>query len=297
MRCAVPELPEVETVVRDLRPYLVGRRLTQVRRATRHTLRRPWRSPWNAAITGRRIENVTRRGKWILLELEDEPILVVHLGMTGQLTVAASEVPIADHTHLIFTLDDGERQLRFRDIRRFGSVTLFASRRTLEDFFAASALGPEPFDLPAPYWRERLRRAKRCIKAVLLDQSVVAGVGNIYADESLFDAGLHPARRACDLDDAECDRLRRAVATVLRRAIDRRGSSIRNYVGGSGLQGAYQKEFRVYGRTGEACPNCGEAIACLRLAGRSSHYCPMCQRNPTAKDTKDTKKSIEKRRL
>jgi formamidopyrimidine-DNA glycosylase len=297
MRCAVPELPEVETVVRDLRPYLVGRRVSQVRRATRQTLRTPWRSAWKAAITGRRIESVTRRGKWILLELESEPILVVHLGMTGQLTVAASDAPITEHTHLIFTLDDGERQLRFRDIRRFGSVTLFASRQMLENFFAASALGPEPFDLSAQYWRERLHRAKRCIKAVLLDQSVVAGVGNIYADESLFDAGLHPARLACDLDDAECDRLGSAVATVLRRAIDRRGSSIRNYVGGSGLQGAYQNEFRVYGRTGEACLRCGEAIVCLRLAGRSSHYCPRCQRDPTAKNTNHTKKRIEKRRL
>ncbi|HEY7155194.1 MAG TPA: zinc finger domain-containing protein, partial [Gemmataceae bacterium] len=163
-------------------------------------------------------------------------------------------------------------------IRRFGSVTLFANRPAVEDFFVRSGLGPEPFDLPMNYWRDCLRGTKRCLKAVLLDQRVAAGVGNIYADESLFQARLHPSRPADTLDGAEADRLRRAVGAVLRRAIERRGSSIRNYVGGSGLQGEYQNEFRVYGRAGEPCPRCGAAIACLRLAGRSSHYCPRCQK-------------------
>jgi formamidopyrimidine-DNA glycosylase len=119
---------------------------------------------------------------------------------------------------------------------------------------------------------------------------VVAGVGNIYADESLFHARLHPARLACDLDTAEADRLRRAVAVVLRRAIERRGSSIRDYVGGSGLQGEYQNEFRVYGRTGAPCPRCAAAIVCLRLAGRSSHFCPKCQKNVTTNHTNHTNK-------
>ena len=274
----MPELPEVKTVVRDLRPHLVGHRLTAVRQASRHALRKRWRPAWNTEIAGRRIVSVERRGKWILVRLDDERTLVVHLGMTGQLTIAPATDAVADHTHLIFPLDDGEIQLRFRDIRRFGSVTLFRSPQALADFFAAVGLGPEPFDIPPAYWRDCLRSTKRCLKAVLLDQSVVAGVGNIYADESLFEARLHPARLACDLDDAEATRLRRAVARVLRRAIERRGSSIRDYIGGSGLQGEYQNEFRVYGRTGESCPRCGTPIACLRLAGRSSHYCPQCQK-------------------
>jgi formamidopyrimidine-DNA glycosylase len=273
----VPELPEVETVVRDLRPCLRGRRLVSVRQTSRQALRTRWRPAWSAAVAGQRVESIARRGKWILVELENEKVLVFHLGMTGQLTVMPAAMPLAEHTHLIFDLDDGEQQLRFRDIRRFGSVTLFPSRQALEDFFIASRLGPEPFDVPAQYWRDCLRASKRCLKAVLLDQSVVAGVGNIYADESLFEARLHPARLACDLDETESDRLRRAVATVLRRAIQRRGASIRNYVGGSGLQGAYQNEFRVYGRTGEPCPHCGAVIESLRLAGRSSHFCPQCQ--------------------
>jgi formamidopyrimidine-DNA glycosylase len=293
----VPELPEVETVVRDLRPYLTGRRLASVRRSSGQSLRKPWRSSWNAAIAGRRVEKVARRGKWILVALDSRAVLVVHLGMTGQLTLVPKHTPLPEHTHLIFPLDDGEEELRFRDIRRFGSAVFFSSQQELEAFFVQSGLGPEPFDVPAGYWREQLHGSKRCLKAVLLDQGVVAGVGNIYADESLFESRLHPSRRACDLTDSECDRLRKAVASVLRRAIERRGSSIRNYVGGSGLQGAYQKEFRVYGRTGEACPRCGHAIACLRLAGRSSHYCPMCQRNTTAERTNTNGRQKKKKRV
>jgi formamidopyrimidine-DNA glycosylase len=286
----VPELPEVETVVRDLRPCLVGLRLTTVKQTSPHALRSRWQPSWSTEIAGQRIQSVTRRGKWILVELKNESNLVFHLGMTGQLTVVPAATPLADHTHLLFSLDGGKQELRFRDIRRFGSVTLFENRQALEDFFAASRLGPEPFDLPRQYWRDCLRTTRRNLKTVLLDQSIVAGVGNIYADESLFQARLHPARLACDLESAECDRLRRAVATVLCRAIERRGSSIRDYVGGSGLRGEYQNEFRVYGRTGEPCPRCGAAIACLRLAGRSSHFCPSCQKSPTTKHTKDTKK-------
>jgi formamidopyrimidine-DNA glycosylase len=286
----VPELPEVETVVRDLRSCLSGRRLATVRQTSRHALRKRWRPAWSAAVAGQHVESLTRRGKWILVALENEAVLVFHLGMTGQLTVVPAAAPLADHTHLIFDLDHEDEQLRFRDIRRFGSVTLFPKQAALEDFFAGSRLGPEPFDVSAKYWRDCLHGSKRCLKAVLLDQSVVAGVGNIYADESLFEARLHPTRLACALDNAEADRLRRAVATVLRRAIDRRGSSIRNYVGGSGLQGEYQNEFRVYGRTGEPCPRCGAAIESLRLAGRSSHFCPQCQKSGTTKHTKDTKK-------
>src|SRR5205085_3390634 len=138
-------------------------------------------------------------------------------------------------------------------------------------------LGPEPFDLDPRYWRERLTATARCLKAVLLDQRVVAGVGNIYADESLFQARLHPALPGRGLGAGAADRLRRAITTVLERAIARRGSSIRNYVGGSGLRGGYQNEFRAYGRTGQPCPRCRTPIAQLRLAGRATHFCPQCQ--------------------
>jgi formamidopyrimidine-DNA glycosylase len=272
----VPELPEVETVVRDLRPRLTGCRIAAVR-AGGKTLRQPWRAAWGAALAGQTVHAVQRRGKWIVLELDAAQRLLVHLGMTGQLTVVEAAAALEDHTHLVFDLEDGSRQLRFRDIRRFGSVTLFDSPSCLEAFFTASGLGPEPFDLDAGYWRKCLARTTRSLKAVLLDQRVLAGVGNIYADESLFEARLHPARPGCELATREAGRLRRAVAAVLNRAIHRRGSSIRNYVDGSGLRGAYQNEFRVYGRTGQPCPRCRTAIVRIRLAGRSTHFCPRCQ--------------------
>jgi formamidopyrimidine-DNA glycosylase len=270
-------LPEVETVVRDLRPRIVGRRIASVR-VGKKSLRNRWSPSWAAKIQGRRIEVARRRGKWIVFDLTGDCSLVFHLGMTGRLTVHPTEERPAPHTHLRFNVEKGE-ELRFNDIRRFGSATFYANAKALEKSFQRFRLGPEPFDLDVRYWRDRLSATKRCIKAVLLDQTVVAGVGNIYADESLFEAKLHPARLASELDDDEANRLRKAVKTVLRRAIEQRGSSIRNYVGGSGLEGRYQDEFRVYGRSGEPCPSCQTSIKRIRLAGRSTHYCPECQRS------------------
>jgi formamidopyrimidine-DNA glycosylase len=273
----VPELPEVETVVRDLAPLLVGRRFAAVK-VGRKALRRKWSGGWTGALLDRTVRSIHRRGKWIVIRLDPPRFLVIHLGMTGQLTVVPLPSPRQTHTHLIIDLERGG-QLRFRDIRRFGSATVFRSQSEVERFFRLTELGPEPFDLSAKYWRQRLESTRRCIKAVLLDQRVVAGIGNIYADEALFEARVHPARQALDLKPAEAQRLRKAIAAVLTRAIDKRGSSIRDYVGGSGLRGGYQEEFRVYGCTGAACTRCGATIERTRLAGRSTHYCPRCQRS------------------
>jgi formamidopyrimidine-DNA glycosylase len=272
---AVPELPEVETVVRELRPLLVGRRLGTIS-VSKCALRRPWRDDWERPLAGRRVVEVRRRGKWIVVALDRALHLVIHLGMTGRLTVDPAAVPLPEHTHLIIAVGDG-LELRFRDVRRFGSATLIDGAETLARFFEESSLGPEPFDCDPADWRAKLSRTARPLKAVLLDQRVVAGVGNIYADESLFEARLHPARKGNALTGAEAERLRRAVATVLRRAIERRGSTIRDYVGASGLRGSYQDEFRAYGRTGDPCRRCRTPIRRERLAGRSTHYCPRCQ--------------------
>jgi formamidopyrimidine-DNA glycosylase len=272
----VPELPEVETVVRELRPLLVGRRIQAVR-VSRRPLRRRWSAGWGPRLTGRRVGAVERRGKWIRIVLDEDLHLVIHLGMTGQLTVVPAGQAVKPHTHLIFALDDGGH-LRFRDVRRFGSATLFDERHRVEQFFRERGLGPEPFDLASDTWHNRLSATRRASKAVLLDQRVVAGVGNIYADEALFEARLHPARPANDLKPAEADRLRRAVLTVLQRAIGKRGSSIRDYVGGSGRRGEYQDEFLVYGRTGQPCRRCRQPVQRIRLAGRSTHFCPRCQK-------------------
>lgn len=273
----MPELPEVETVVRDLRPRLIGRMITAIR-VGRKRLRRPWSPAWRSLLVGARVGAVKRRGKWIVLQLANGSCLVVHLGMTGQFLVAPAKSRRADHTHLVFRLDDGIDELRFRDIRRFGSVTAWRTLEEVEEFFVGMKLGPEPFDLDSGMWSTSLAATERCLKAVLLDQRVVAGVGNIYADESLFEARLHPNRRASTLSRPEAERLRHAMVVVLERAIERRGSSIRNYVGGSGLKGQYQEEFRAYGRTGKPCRRCRQALVCVRLAGRATHYCPKCQR-------------------
>jgi formamidopyrimidine-DNA glycosylase len=274
----VPELPEVETVVRDLRPHLVGRRIRSVE-VGQHRLRRSWTADTGPLLVGQRIHTVHRRGKWILFDLDEPLHLGIHLGMTGQLTVVPAAEPRADHTHVVIGLNPGKQQLRFRDIRRFGCTMVFPDQEALDRFFVDAQMGPEPFNLKRQYWRERLAATARCLKAVLLDQRVVAGVGNIYADESLFEARLHPTLLGRDLEAAAADRLRKAVVKVLNRAIDRRGSSIRNYVGGSGLKGEYQREFRVYGRAGEPCPRCRSRIERIRLAGRSTHFCPQCQKS------------------
>jgi formamidopyrimidine-DNA glycosylase len=276
----VPELPEVETVVRDLRPHLVGRRFIQLH-VSKKALRRRWSPAWKKNVLERCVRAIERRGKWILIDL-DGPWLLVHLGMTGQFTIAPAATPRRDHTHLVFTLDDGHNELRFRDIRRFGSVSYFPDRPALDAHFAGNRLGPEPFEIDATVWRERLRGTRRNLKAVLLDQSVVAGVGNIYADESLFEARLHPSRSAAELTPRQAEALRQAIVDVLTRAIEQRGSSIRNYVGGCGLQGSFQEEHGVYGRTGEPCRRCATAVERIVLAGRSTHYCPRCQKVPAA---------------
>jgi formamidopyrimidine-DNA glycosylase len=271
----VPELPEIETVVRDLQPHLVGRRLAALR-VGKKPLRCKWSPRWSAQIVGRRVRAVQRRGKWILIDL-DGPWLLVHLGMTGQFVVAPAAQPRQDHTHLIFTLDKGGHELRFRDVRRFGSAACYASREDIENYFVRQRLGPEPLEVDRDYWRTSLRKTRRNLKAILLDQRVLAGVGNIYADESCFEARLHPTTPGCELTPRQADRLRQAIAVVLQRAISLGGSSIRDYVGGSGLPGEYQDEFRVYGRTGEPCLRCRASIERIVLAGRSTHFCPRCQ--------------------
>ncbi|HMC63637.1 MAG TPA: bifunctional DNA-formamidopyrimidine glycosylase/DNA-(apurinic or apyrimidinic site) lyase [Gemmataceae bacterium] len=279
----MPELPEVETLVRDLRPYLLGRRIASIH-VSGQPLRREWSPEWERRLIGRRVGEIRRRGKWILVGLDRELCLGIHLGMTGQLTVVPARQFVAPHTHVVITLDRGQKQLRFRDVRRFGSATLFPDQERAEEFFRASKLGPEPFDLETSYWRERLAATERCLKAVLLDQRVVAGIGNIYADESLFQARLHPCQLGRDTNRQEAERLRRALAIVLNRAIKKRGSSIRDYLRASGKKGEYQREFRVYGRYRRPCPRCRAPIERIRLAGRSTHFCPACQqRSPAAR--------------
>jgi formamidopyrimidine-DNA glycosylase len=197
--------------------------------------------------------------------------------MSGQFTVVPAGTPEPDHLHVVFSLDNGS-ELRLRDPRRFGSAEYFPDRAAVEAEMNAE-LGPEPFGIDADYFRDTIRGTARNLKALLLDQKTVAGVGNIYADEACFRAKLHPGRKGKSLSADECDRLRESIEAVLTRAIQSRGSTIRDYVGGSGLRGGFQNEFAVYGRTDEACPTCEAAIQVARYSGRASHYCPGCQKN------------------
>ena len=271
----MPELPEVETVVRDLRPLLIGRTLLTIRRS-RKALRQVWDRKWDRLLTGRKVSDLHRRGKWILLALDGSGFLMVHLGMTGQFTVVESGAMKETHTHVVFPLDNGN-QLRFRDVRRFGSITYFPDQPSWEAYLS-ERLGPEPWDVDALVWQEKLRDAQRPVKAVLLDQYVVAGVGNIYADEACFAARIDPRRIAGRIRPGEARRLLDSVRTVLERAIASRGSTIRDYVGGSGLRGGFQNEFAVYGRSGKPCLHCGKSIESTRIGGRTTCFCPKCQK-------------------
>ena len=274
----MPELPEVETVVRDLRPLIVGRTIAAIRTGSKR-LRKPWSKVWEAELIGRTVAGIRRRGKWILVDLDSGAILLVHLGMTGQFTAGPAGIPHPDHLHFAFEFAD-EHELRYRDVRRFGSVQWIESDALVQGAFGES-LGPEPVAIPAGPFEDTVRSSRRNLKAILLDQSILAGVGNIYADESLFRSRLHPQTLGCDLTRAKCAALRLAVEAVIARAIEYRGSTIRDYIGGSGLRGGFQDEFKVYGRTGGPCAVCETAIEMIRVAGRSSHFCPKCQKkNP-----------------
>jgi formamidopyrimidine-DNA glycosylase len=261
----VPELPEVETVVRTVTPHLLGRIITAARFTSRFV------TPGSRArlaqrLEGRRIESVRRRGKFIVMDL-DQGTLTVHLGMTGSLRVDGSA---GEHTHGIFTLDDG--MLLYHDPRQFGRIEWSAATSP-----RVARLGPEPLEIGLEEFRARLRRKAR-IKSLLLNQTFLAGVGNIYADESLFAAGIHPLAVAARLSAARAGKLHRAIREILAAAIEQGGSSISDYVDALGERGWFQMQHRVYGREGEPCVTCDTPVRKILVAQRGTHFCPRCQR-------------------
>jgi formamidopyrimidine-DNA glycosylase len=286
----VPELPEVETVVRDLRPQLRGQRIQSVwLTRDRAVLGRILRYPKQPAaflerLSGRRLERVERRGKYLVMPL-DRPLpdraeerLVIHLGMTGHLRVWEPEEAAVKHTHLRITLESG-LELRYDDPRQFGRL-LLGTETELILAGVLPRLGPEPLaaELTADDFSRLVRGRRRALKAALLDQSFLAGVGNIYADEACFLAGVRPSRRTDRLTLRERRALYSAIREVLERSILARGSSVINYVDGFGERGANQENLAVYGRAGEPCVRCGTPLKSTRLAGRTTVYCRRCQR-------------------
>jgi formamidopyrimidine-DNA glycosylase len=272
----MPELPEVETVVRALREPLVGRRFVGLESFWPKQLVVPDDvGAFTAGVVGHTAVSISRRGKYILIQLDQEGgTLIVHLKMTGHLAVVEKEKGVHPHVRQRFLLADGA-ELHFRDPRKFGRLYLVTDPENI-----VGKLGPEPLEegfTPA-LLAERLAGRQRAIKPILLDQTVVAGIGNIYADEALFGAGILPTRAGGELTAVEIHRLHAAIQTALALGIAREGASITNYVKPDGTKGSMQEAVTVFRRTGFPCYTCGTPIQRIVLAGRSTHFCPTCQR-------------------
>jgi formamidopyrimidine-DNA glycosylase len=277
----VPELPEVETIRRQLAPAVEGRRLERIR-----VLDPRWCEPAPPeaiadALNGRVVERLGRRGKYLVMSLEDDVHLVMHLRMTGNILLTGEE---PKHTRVRMELDGG-RKLLFVDVRRFGTGDVLLGSDALAEYFA-SRLGVEPLspDFTAEALRDQARGRRQPVKAFLLNQERIAGVGNIYADEALWRARLHPLRPADTLDERDVRRLHRAVRQVLREGIANRGASFSDYVSADGEPGDNAERLAVYRRTEQPCYRCGRRIERIVVGQRSTHFCPRCQRAPLGSD-------------
>ena len=274
----MPELPEVETFVTDLRPLVEGRVITEVDLRFPTIVRHPEPEAFSRDLPGRRVTALERRGKYMLLRLDGGTLLVVHLGMTGQLLHKLPGEPARPHTHVVLSLDNGT-ELRYSDPRRFGRL-LLGSEEELVAERKLPRLGPEPLDpdFTARDLHRRLHGRRAPLKLLLLDQSVIAGVGNIYADESCFRARIRPDRPAGRISIGRARRLHGAIRESLLLGILNRGSSIDDYVDVYGARGRQQEELLVYGRGGEPCVGCGAPLTLIRLGGRATVFCRRCQR-------------------
>ena len=287
----MPELPEVETVARGLQKSVAGRRILSVRLGKTDFIDDP--AAVEQHVPGRLIEAVERYGKFMLLRLSahvngdadsenrdaEAASLLVHLGMTGQLAPCPAAQPCAKHTHVWFGLDDG-RELRYTDPRRFGRMAYLTRASLAEEL---TAFGADPLLVSVEQFASRIRSRNAQIKALLLNQSVLRGIGNIYADESLWRAKIHPARRGAELSKKQAATLRKVLQDVLRKAILARGSSISDFLDAEGQPGEYQRHHRAYGREGKRCYRCGTAIRRVIVAGRGSYFCPKCQSAPRSR--------------
>ncbi len=279
----MPELPEVETVARGLQRQIAGRRILSIALGKTDFIDNP--KDIEKELPGRTIGSVVRYGKFLLLRLtakedagerEREAALLVHLGMTGMLRPQPAGEPHAKHTHVVALLDDG-RELRYTDPRRFGRMAYFAGESLREEL---RRFGADPLEAGLQEFTAKIRGKRARIKALLLDQSVLRGVGNIYADESLWKARIHPKRLGARLRKEQVKELYRALQGILERAIVMRGSSIADFLDAEGQPGEYQRHHRAYGREGKPCIRCKTRIRRVIVAGRSSYFCPQCQKAP-----------------
>jgi len=274
----MPELPEVETIKRDLEDKVRGKRVKRVIIKNEKCIKEPASKEFIRKVEGKRFEKIRRRGKFLLIGLDSLDTLVIHLKLTGQL-IYSKEGEMIDYTRLIFVFHD-RSQLSFADVRGFGSIWLIPD----EDFDripSLGSLGLEPLEdvFSLERFRDILRKKKRGkIKPLLMDQSLIAGIGNVYSQEALFLAGIHPERNPSELLDEEIRSLYNSLRKVLQEAIRYRGSSVDNYVDLEGKKGSYEQHLNVYGREGQSCPRCGAKIRRITLAGRGTYFCPNCQK-------------------
>jgi formamidopyrimidine-DNA glycosylase len=294
----MPELPEVETVARGLQREVAGQKILSVTLGKTDFIDNP--GALEDELPGRTIVRVERYGKFLLLRLsageapkaeEGAAALLVHLGMTGLLMPRAADDPQAKHTHVVMLLGDG-RELRYVDPRRFGRIAYLAGEVLSQELLR---FGADPLEAGLEEFARRIQERKARIKALLLDQSVLRGVGNIYADESLWKAKIHPAQLGARLKRPQVEGLYAELQAILRKAILLRGSSISDFLDAEGMPGEYQLHHRVYGREGKPCFRCKTTIRRAIVAGRSSYYCPMCQRAPRSRKNRGRKRFGKKR--
>jgi formamidopyrimidine-DNA glycosylase len=295
----MPELPEVETLARGLQREIAGRRVLSVELGKTDFMDNP--AEIERELTGAQIRAVERYGKFMLLRLKhsqeiegvaQEAALLVHLGMTGTMMPRPASEPRAKHTHLVALLDDG-RELRYIDPRRFGRIALLAGEKLREEL---QRFGADPLKISKDEFERRVRGRRARIKAMLLDQGILRGVGNIYADESLWKARIHPARIGARLSVEEAGSLHRTLQQILEKAIALRGSSISDFLDAEGEPGEYQLHHKAYGREGKACYRCKTPIRRIVVAGRSSFFCPNCQKPPRDAKRKRRAKPVPRRR-
>jgi formamidopyrimidine-DNA glycosylase len=273
----MPELPEVETVRRTLMELVVNKKIENVSIYWPKIIKHPEEiAQFQDALAGQTVNDVGRRGKFLILYTDDFA-LVSHLRMEGKYGVFKKDEPVDKHTHVIFHFTDGT-ELRYKDVRKFGTMHLY-SRGQEFNTLPLSQLGPEPFseEFTIEAFAEKLSKTKRNIKAVLLDQKVVVGLGNIYVDEALFRSGIHPERAADDLSKEEIEILHKEISDTLSEAVQKGGSTIRSYVNSQGQIGMFQLELFVYGRKGEDCKVCGSSLERIVSGGRGTVFCPKCQ--------------------
>lgn len=274
----MPELPEVETVKRTLEKLVLGKTIEDVKVYWPKIIKNPTDvEQFVLLLKGQTVQRMGRRGKFLIFYFEDIA-LISHLRMEGKYGLYPKDEPFDKHTHVIFSFTDGI-ELRYRDVRKFGTMHIFPIGEE-NKHLPLSQLGPEPFskDFTTQYFSQALAKTTRKIKPTLLDQTIVTGLGNIYVDEALYRAGIHPERLANSLTKSEVEKLRKEIIATLTEAVEKGGSTVRSYVNSQGQIGMFQLELNVYAQEGKPCKRCGTPIEKIKVGGRGTHYCPKCQK-------------------